>query len=404
MFIKSRSTAISMFFTFAVLATCGSCNGTEAPSPAPNGSTAEKDARGPSKDTPARSPAYRGPLLQMTGEERSPVKLWDAGGQPVFFPYYAFNKKGLGLIDRDYGLRLEGGCFFSGGAEAALGGGLKTSDGAFTLSAYLQPAAAPAAGEGQVIGYGPEQGPALFALLQDKDGMRFVIGVSDVRLLDKVPAEPMHLLVAVSKNEIACYVDGKPASSHPGSRENLAAWADGILFLGNNATDKRPWRGRLERVVLFNKALNAAEAGASAAALLEEVRKREPTPRIELKGTLLAQSDYPKPWDEGFTYREVLAISEYKVDTVVQGEYKEARIRVAEWQYVDRIFLTNSRKKIGAVYRLAVEPLDANPQLNTIQRADTLEMNLDATVYYDLSPIKALPADQQPRQAGVKQE
>lgn len=404
MFIQARFVTTSLAFIFAVLTACDFCGGTEAAAPVPSGNAVEKGSRGQDKDAPAKLPAYRGPLLQMTGEERSPVKLWDASGQPVFFPYYAFNKKGLGLIDRDYGLRLEGGCFFSSGAETALGGGLKASDGAFTLAAYLQSAAAPAAGEGQVIGYGPEQGPALFALLQDKDGLRFAIGTSSIRLLDKVPAQPIHFIVAVSKSEIVCYVDGKQASSHAGSREDLAAWPDGVLFLGNNAAGKCPWKGRLERVALFNKSLNSTEAGALAAALLVEARKREPTPQIEFKGTLLAQSDYPKPWDEGFTYREVLAISEYKVNTVVQGEYKEARIRVAEWQYVDRIFLANSRKKIGAEYRLAVEPLDANPQLTTIQRADTLEMNLDATVYYDLSPIEALPANQQPRQGGAKQE
>jgi hypothetical protein len=129
----------------------------------------------------------------------------------------------------------------------------------------------------------------------------------------------------------------------------------------------------------------------------EALRQRPAPARIVLEGTLLARSDYPRPWDEGFTYRDVLSLCEYRVDRVARGAYKGARIRVAEWMYVDRIFLANSATAIGARRTLEVEELDANPQLSTTHRADSLDLDMDAVVYYDRGPLEALPASQQPK-------
>ena len=135
--------------------------------------------------------------------------------------------------------------------------------------------------------------------------------------------------------------------------------------------------------------------------MLDEIGKRRPVPRIELEGTLLATSKYPMPWDEG-AYREALSVSEYKVNKVLRGEFKEDKIRIAEWVYLDRIFLTNSSRKIGATRKLVVEQLDVNPQLSTIERANSLELDMDATVYYDLNPLEALPENEQPKETKAK--
>ena len=359
-----------------------------------------------SKGTPEKRPAaatlrkdgYRGRLLAMTGDERSPVKVWDPAGKPVLDPYYAFEKKGLALIARGYSLRLEGGCFFSGGAEEYLGGGLRNSGGELTLSAYVNPAAASQREAGCIIGYGPGKGDLLFALMQEKDALTFRINAGPprtVKLAKLDSAEPFHLVLAVGK-KIAFYKNGKKAKEHRGVEGDFSAWRDGRLFFGNDGNGTHPWRGRIERAALYNRALGADEVAKAAGRVLKGIAEREPVPQVELTGVLLKRSKYRMPWGEN-TYREALSVCEYRVKKVVRGEYKEKKIRVAELMFVDRIFLTNSRKRIGGEYRLVVEEMADNPQMSKIERGDSLEMDIDAVLYVELSPLEALPKDRQPK-------
>lgn len=348
---------------------------------------------------------YRGPLLVMTGDEAGPVKVWNAQGEAVFTPYYALAKKGLGLTDRNLGLCMEGGCFFSAGAEDVLGAGLAISKGEFSLSAYVIPKDPGATGDGCIVGYGPAGKSTSFALAQHTDGFRLKFGElanETVQFHEKPAAHPVHLIVTADKGEITLYTNGVKSEAQKHQIAGSRSWGQGLLWIGNDGTGAHAWHGQVERVTLYNKALSAEEAKALADAFLKEAKERPAVERIEFKGTLLAQSRYPKPWDEGFTYRDVLSVSEYKVNEVVRGTYKSEKIRVAEWAYVDRIFLTSSQKKIGQTCRLLVEPLNSNPQLSTIQRGDTLEMDLDAEVFYDLTPIQALPESQQPKAPATK--
>lgn len=357
-------------------------------------------------ETPAsENGLYRGRLLEMTGDERRPVNVWNRNGEPVFEPYYVFERKGLALIGRDYALRLEGGRFFSAGAEEHLGGGLKNAEGELTLCAYIHPASVNQKGTGCIIGYGPSRGRTLFALKQQASDLIFEIRATDfrsIRLLKLNSTKPFHLVLVLAKDGITFFREGKKAGTRPGLNGTFNARKEGILVFGSDPRGAQPWRGQIERVSLFSRALSSNSAAKVANEVLEEVRDRGEEPRIAFRGTLLARSKYPMPWKKGFTYREVLSICEYKVNKVLGGEFEEKKIRVAEWMYVDRTFLTNSRKKIGSEYELTVERLDVNAHLSTVQRCDTLDLDIDAEVHYDLSPIQALPPNEQPRPARKK--
>jgi len=396
---KRFTIALALLMATAA-AGCSRWNGASAP--AKSDSRERKNqagAEGSQEVAASTKSVYRGQLLAMTGNADSPVKVWDPDGKPVLDPYYFLDKKGLALVDRDYTLRLEGGCFYSGGTDEYLGGALRSSGGELTLSAYVHPAAASQEGTGCIIGYGPPRGDLLFALMQDKNVLTFNLGAAKprkIRLLELKAAEPFHLVVTVGKQEVVFYRNGEKVGAHPGIRGDCSGWANGILYFGNDRSGARPWRGWVELAALHNRALVAEEAAKAAAAVLEEVRKRQPVPRIEVEGALLSRPKYHVPWDEGFTYREALAVCEYRVTKVVQGEFKEDKIWVAEWMYVDQIFLTNSRKEIGSKHRLVVERLDVNPQLSRTETAEPPNRDIDTVVYYDLSPIKALPESQQP--------
>ncbi len=344
--------------------------------------------------------AYRGRLLAITGEEGDAVKVWSADGKRVLAPYQ-LEKRGLALFDGEYALRLEGGCYFSAGAEEHLGGGLRNAGGELSLSAYVHPARVSQKGAGCIIGYGPRGGGLRFALMQEKDALTFRIsaaGPRTVKLSNLKSAKPFHLVLAVGKKEIVFYRNGKKTGTSPGIKGDFSAWKDGRLLFGNDGKGARPWRGRIERAALYNKALEPEEVSRVAGAFLKGLGEREPVARVELVGELLKRAKYRMPWGEN-TYRDGLAECEYRVKKVIRGEYKEKNIRVAELMFVDRIFLTNSRKKIGGEYRLLVEELDANPQMAEIERGllDVDEDSIDMVLHAEMSPLEALPKDQWPK-------
>lgn len=347
-----------------------------------------------------KSKSYRGPILEMTGDDTEPVKVWDASGQSVLDPYYAFEKKGLVLVGRDYSLRLDGGRFFSAGAEEYLNGCLKSSSGVMTIAVYINPVSLKLKDSGCIIGFGPKEGNGLFSLAQKKKTLLFKFGEklsSKVKLLNLSDSKPFHLILTFGKKEIVVYRDGKKVGTHSIVRSQYVDHKKSLLFFGNDEDGKNDWHGRLERFSLYNKVLSKEEASKISKLVLKDIKELGGVPTIEFTGKLLARSKYPMPWKEGFTYREVLTVCEYEVTKVLNGDYKKKKIRVAEWAYVDRIFLKNIRKKIGSKQQLIVEEFDENPQLATLERADTLELDIDATTYYDLSPLKALSKKDYPK-------
>ena len=96
--------------------------------------------------------------------------------------------------------------------------------------------------------------------------------------------EPFHLVLTAGKKEIAFYRNGEKAGTHPGLPTDFPAFEDGRLYFGNDAKGARPWRGRLERAALYNKALSAEEVRKAAGAIMDDIRGRPAVPRIEIEG------------------------------------------------------------------------------------------------------------------------
>ncbi len=343
----------------------------------------------------------------MTGDDRRPVEVRDADGEEVLAPFYEFDRKGLALVDVDYSLRLEGGLFYGEATRDYLHEALKNSGNAVTLGVYIHSRTREKAKEGRscLAAYGDPDKMPLLAVWQDNDALVFTLAADEsveIKLLRMPDTEPFHLAVAVGRDGIAWYRNGKRIGAAAGYEGDIAGWSPGIPFFGNAHKGAHPWRGRLEFFELHNRTLDQDEIQAMYAKAKEEIKDRPGIPSIAFEGELLARSKYPKPWDPGYTYSEVLSIGEYRIVKLISGEYAGEKIRVAEWMYVDRIFLTNSRKAIGSRHALTVERLDRHAHLTTTERADTLELDLDAVVHYARGPIEALPPGQQPK--GGKRE
>lgn len=62
-------------------------------------------------------------------------------------------------------------------------------------------------------------------------------------------------------------------------------------------------------------------------------------------------------------YRHALVVNEYEIVHVVEGEYPERRMLVAQWAIRDGRVLDEARRFAGAASRLSLERFDAHPEL-----------------------------------------
>jgi hypothetical protein len=73
---------------------------------------------------------------------------------------------------------------------------------------------------------------------------------------------------------------------------------------------------------------------------------------------------------------------EYQVLEVLGGELGDETIRVAHWGILGGSLLPILEREEGNEDRLALEPLERNPQVENTYLSDTLELRLDLPVYF----------------------
>jgi hypothetical protein len=106
--------------------------------------------------------------------------------------------------------------------------------------------------------------------------------------------------------------------------------------------------------------------------------------RIVVEARLVKPGPVPTPAAIA-PYRNALVVGEYEVVHVVEGEYSDRTVLVAQWAIRDAKLLPTARRNAGSVHRLTIEPYDAHPELE----GDRLSMASDAPnqpIYYDVEP------------------
>lgn len=310
------------------------------------------------------------------GNITTPVVAFDAKGRDLM----AFNldPRGRSLLGRFYELICDGGSFHARDAGTWVGSQVAKS-GAFTLEATLTPADAALKARGVVFAFGDADGWDV-ALMQDKTGLSLCLGgSSSIDLFAPEAGKPVHVLISCGKTKWAAYRDGKPAGSGtmPG---NAPSWGQRQIVLGATWSGATPWRGRMEGIAIFAKALTADEAAGEAASAMALQAGRKPANTIRFKGTLVRQAK-TSGLEEIRPYTRSLTAVEYKVEKVLSGEWKEPTITVLHWMIMDRKRLPIADRKPGVEVELSVEPLADQPQLESCRR-DEIEDEIAADVFY----------------------
>ena len=389
-------------------------------------------------------PGNRAGLLFLWQLARSPnFQLVPAG--PAFAEPN-ISRFSVARFDRVGALSIEGGAAFAiGAADGIVAECAKTNQ--FTIEAVVTPAniyQGYANNPRRIIGCNRE-GSALddpnWALGQEGDKLVFQVlvtgpdGKAAVQRheLCQLANQPNHVVVAVAQGNVACYLNGKPApkpeppppakpaegqppatpaqpapappppappANPPGEAPKPAegplppppepklAWAAPAAITGLNIgglldTPHR-WRGTVEGIAIFSRALSADEAAADFSAYNQLLAARKPLARIELQGSLLTRTPPPKTADI-LPGRDALVVNEFYVTKVVRGEYAPKKVRVAQWAIIDRQPTAFYETKEGDALNAAIELLADHPELDAEYVRNSLPADKALPVYIDVT-------------------
>ncbi len=323
-------------------------------------------------------PAVEGAVFALRdGGVTSPVVGFDDKGRSAMG--FSLGNRGRSLIGRSNELVCAGGTFLTPGVGTWIGREVAKS-GMFTLEATLTPAKDAPAKPGVILTYADADGENV-ALLQDKSGLSLrVPGNPPIALFKAEAGKPVHLVVLCSKEKWLAYRNGVRAAA--GTLQTPPpAWGERELLIGSGLDDANPWHGRIEGVAIFPRALTPDLVAAQASAVKTMLAARKPAPAVRFRGTLVRQAETSK-LEEIRPYTRSLSVAEYKVDEVLEGEWKEPTIHVLHWMIMDAKRLPLADRKPGVKVELTVEPLDSHPQLESSRRDEIPDGDLDAVLFY----------------------
>ncbi|NNE91450.1 MAG: hypothetical protein HKN23_07365 [Verrucomicrobiales bacterium] len=197
--------------------------------------------------------------------------------------------------------------------------------------------------------------------------------------LGKVSAgKPTHLAVSFEKTKgWYGFNNGNPVpvEGEPPVADMLAAQA-GMTF-GSN------WNGKIEGVAIYASALTPEEIEGNYDYFSKTMAKREPIPRIKLRGKLVKMTPDRSP-AELKQYERALLGYHYEVEEVLEGEFDGETVNVLHFTLMDRKALESFPRRPGQSYELVIEPFEAHPELASEQRWDEI-FEFGEDLYYDVA-------------------
>jgi len=328
------------------------------------------------------------------------VFVWETGDAAnlVFAPELnadrAFNLQagGLARLDGHFAMALDGGSFVLDPQEAMhLLAAIKQSN-QLTLQAVVHPATAPPVGDNSsIIAWAGGKRGYNFRLVQ-RGGVLVVElrtahkGSKKELELFEIPVDrPSHVVVTYTPGRLVAYLDGEKRVESSDLVGDFFHWREGPLVFGADAKGGGDWAGGLEGVAIYDRVLEPEEVEEDHLRYRAKLDRRTPIPRRLVEARLKARSKIPT-LAEISPYREALVVFEYEVEASPAGEPPPGRIRVAHWAILDGKTLPITRAAAGQVLRLAVEPFDANPQLESLYLVDTLTDAGGLPLFYAVDP------------------
>ncbi len=298
--------------------------------------------------------------------------------------------RGRAWLDRHQAMELAGGLFFADDDSVlrVLAGARRTNE--LTLEATLTPRDPATPTMSRIFSFSSGLRSRNFTLGQQGD--RLVLRLrtattgqnADRPQLDVGPLQagrPHHVLVTYTAGRLIAWLDGEKTLDSDAVQDGFFHWKARPLVFGNEWQAERPWYGMLEAVAIYDRALSEDEALESHRRAVRRLADRSSVPMIRLRATLTGRSRTPG-LQEIAPYREALAVYEYRVDQVLEGDFAQSQIRVAHRVLADSEALPVSRRSEGSSYELLVESFFDHPQLESLFLSNTLPDRPDSPLHF----------------------
>ncbi len=197
---------------------------------------------------------------------------------------------------------------------------------------------------------------------------------------------PTHVVIVMDGAQAQAVVNGNAAEPSAMSETPWQQWKTGELVFGAGAPQQKGWSGTLEGFAIYDTALSPDQAKANGDAYQEFSRKRPSLETVRLRGELLAKSHVPSLEDIA-PYRASLAVYEYRVQEVLEGEYSPEKVRAAHWVILDQNELDYGKIEAGHVTELTLQRFDANRQLKNVNLSDTLDLDFDLDLFFEIGGV-----------------
>jgi hypothetical protein len=249
----------------------------------------------------------------------------------------------------------------------------------FTLEVTCTPANVTQVGPARMVTFSADAGRRNFTLGQEGDTLVFRLrttqtgenGINPQTTLGKLQAgKPHHVIVTYTPGKLTWWLNGQRGQSTD-VRGDLSNWEAMSLLLGDEVGGQRAWRGRLEGIAIYGRALSDPEAAAKWKQYSALLGARKAPARVEVEARLVSKVTIPDPAQMA-QYPRCLVVYEYEVTKVLSGKLVEKRLAVTHWGILDRQVVAAVRDRaVGQVARLTLESFDQRPELASERRVES---------------------------------
>ena len=261
-----------------------------------------------------------------------------------------------------------------------------------TLECVVTPARSNYSRPAHVVSYGKNATDVQFVLAQRGNILLFGAknpesGAPQLLDVGKLSENmPHHVIISCRSSDLASYINGQAAASYAANVLDSSASVKGRLSFGQAADGSAEWAGSIEGVGLYSRSLSRDEVGQHYLAYAGRLKERHSIPQLELSARLTEKRTIPK----AEVYPNSLVVFDYRVNSVMAGNYGNEKILVAHWGNLNGIRQKATRGlRTGRHYRLKLEPLDEHPELSALQIVMNEDDLLLPTYYAISDPVGA---------------
>ncbi len=203
---------------------------------------------------------------------------------------------------------------------------------------------------------------------------------------------PNHVMLWYDQGLLYTSVVGGNSWQKDSVKLDLRTWQPDRLVFGAQLSGANPWRGMLERIMIYPYTFSRKQATQHAEAALIQ---RPPVPTKTLRLKLLEASTVPT-LKEIQPYKEALMRHLYEiVEAPTAGQKTEPKqIVVTHWAWLDGQAMPAQELKVGDVVELLLQPKEVHTEIGALFVRDDLSTGFEAEQFFDIGdwsrPIKKL--------------